>query len=219
MIRHLDIQLALQQRLLTLSVCTTGAISLSATATGYARLDAGSFLSDGFAVGMELTASGFGNAANNGSKVVTAVSTATLSCAGTIAESSGGGRTLSVGLPTARAWENISLDPTTASPYVDEQYVPATSELRGMVIGGTREDTGLYIVGFHSPLNIGPAALARYADAVIAFFPMVQSITIANGDLRVRGDIGPVRGQLFRLESGFARVGVTIPWRLLTLNN
>lgn len=223
MIRHADIQLALQQRLLTLLVCTTGSTSLSATATGYARAS-GSFVSDGFAPGMQITSiSGFvqsaNNATDNPAKVITKVTDLAIDVPGTVVEAAGAGRTLSVGLPSDRAFENITFEPRDGRPYVDEQYVPATSELRGMVIGGTREETGLYVVGFAVPFNNGAIALARYADALLALFPLVLSIPIANGDLRVRGDVGPMRSQVLPLDSGYARVGVSIPWRLLTLNN
>ncbi len=57
---------------------TTGSVSLSATATGYARAT-GSFVTDGFAVGQQITASGFTNSANNGSSVVSAVTATALS--------------------------------------------------------------------------------------------------------------------------------------------
>ena len=52
-------RIACQTRLLSTVVATTGAIALSATASGYHRA-AGSFLDDQFAIGMEITPSGFG---------------------------------------------------------------------------------------------------------------------------------------------------------------
>ena len=52
--------------------------TLSATAGGYARTE-GSFLTDGFAVGMQITASGFTTGANNGRSVITAVTATSLS--------------------------------------------------------------------------------------------------------------------------------------------
>jgi uncharacterized protein DUF4397 len=52
---------------------TTGSTSaLSATSTGYAR-QAGSFGTDGFFVGQEVTATGYLNPANNGTSIVTAI--------------------------------------------------------------------------------------------------------------------------------------------------
>ena len=51
---------------------TTGETALGATTVGYTRTT-GSFVDDGFAVGQEVNAEGFDEAANNGASVVTAV--------------------------------------------------------------------------------------------------------------------------------------------------
>jgi hypothetical protein len=75
---------------------TTGTVSLSATATGYART-AGSFVTDGFAVGQQVTASGFTNSANNGSSVVSAVTATALTVTKTpvtAAEATAAGRSI-----------------------------------------------------------------------------------------------------------------------------
>ncbi len=77
-------------------VLTTGATSLSATATGYARA-AGSFITNGFVPGMQINATGFANAANNGLSTITAVTATTLTvtkAGGTVAEAAGANRTL-----------------------------------------------------------------------------------------------------------------------------
>jgi hypothetical protein len=58
-------------------VFTTGTATLQATATGYTRAS-GSFITDGFLVGLPITASGFANPANNGSSVITAVTATAL---------------------------------------------------------------------------------------------------------------------------------------------
>jgi hypothetical protein len=75
---------------------TTGSQTLSATATGYARAT-GSFVTNGFAIGDEITASGFATAANNGRSVVTAVTATTIDVTktgGTVAEAAATARTL-----------------------------------------------------------------------------------------------------------------------------
>ena len=75
---------------------TTGAASLSATATGYAR-SAGSFVTNGFAVGQQITASGFTNPANNGTSVITAVTATSLTVSktpATVVETAAAGRTI-----------------------------------------------------------------------------------------------------------------------------
>jgi Domain of unknown function (DUF4397) len=75
---------------------TTGSTSLSATATGYARA-AGSFLTNGFKIGQQITASGFTNAANNGRSTITAVTATTLTVTKstpTVDEAAATGRTI-----------------------------------------------------------------------------------------------------------------------------
>lgn len=69
---------------------------LSATATGYARAT-GSFLTDGFAPGMQITAAGFTTAANNGRSTVVAVTATSLDvtkATPTVVEAAGAGRSL-----------------------------------------------------------------------------------------------------------------------------
>jgi hypothetical protein len=75
---------------------TTIRASLSATATGYARTT-GSFMADGFAVGRQITASGFATAANNGRSTITALTDATLTVSKTVPtvpEAEAGARTI-----------------------------------------------------------------------------------------------------------------------------
>ena len=75
---------------------TTGSTSLSATATGYERA-AGSFLTSGFKVGQQITASGFTTAANNGRSTITAVTATTLTVTKStppVAEAAATGRTI-----------------------------------------------------------------------------------------------------------------------------
>lgn len=59
------------------SPATTGTTTISATATGYSRAS-GSFLTDGFAVGQTVTASGFVGSGFNGKSIVTAVTALTM---------------------------------------------------------------------------------------------------------------------------------------------
>lgn len=83
-------------------IVTTGSAALSATATGYARpAGTGSFLTQGFAVGQTIIASGFANADNNGPSVITAVTATTITVTktpATVVEDTDTGRQL-VGPP------------------------------------------------------------------------------------------------------------------------
>jgi hypothetical protein len=76
---------------------TTGSATLAATTAGYTRTT-GSFVTDGFFIGMPVSASGFTQSANNGASTVTNVTATTLTVAkapATVAEDAAAGRTVS----------------------------------------------------------------------------------------------------------------------------
>lgn len=218
MINHEQMQLALRTHALTLSVVDTGSVSLSATSTGYARAS-GSFVTDGFKPGMELTGSGFTNAENNAAKVLTAVTATALTCSGTVTEAAGT-RSLTVGLPADRAWENIAFEPTPGSPYVVEQYVPGASRQLSVGPLGTLQADVIYVLQVYTPADLGIGAPSKYADALITLFAPRVALTLTNGDkVRVRTDTGPFRGQLLQREPGWATVPVSFPMRAFTANS
>jgi len=215
MISHEQMQQAMRDRALTLSVVTTGATSLSATATGYARA-AGSFLTDGFRIGMEVAGTSFSFAANTAAKVITDVSALALTCPGCVVEAAGT-RTLTVGLPEKRDWENLPLTPVAGRPYVREQYLPGPMAKVTLGPGGELESDPLYVLQIFVPANTGFLALAKYADALLDHFAPDTALSLANGDvLTVRTKPAPWRGQLLQDVPGWAVVPVTIPFRLRT---
>ena len=214
---HTAIQLALRTQLRTLSVCTTGTVTLEATLSGYQRADGGSFLTDGFAVGMELLPAGF---ANNDRGVIAAVTATVITLRdGIVAEGSGAGRSLTVGLPEFCAWENTHLSPTSGRPYIEEEYIPATSSLLSAPSsGGTAEDTGLYVIRWYGLANTGLASVTDAVSAILELFKAGTSLTVADGTVRVRGDIGPFRGPLRADAPGWVVMTATVPWRLYSTN-
>jgi hypothetical protein len=218
MIDHDDIQQAIRDRLVTLSVVTTGAITLAATATTYTR-STGSFLTDGFWPGMEVTASGFGNAAD-GTAVVTAVAAGVLTVNRTLpVTGAGAGRTLLVTLPAQRAWENQAFAPPSGgSPYVAEQYLPGGTVQLTLGPNGLLEVTPMYQVQIHVADGLGKAAARRYLDAILVLFTPRTAITVGTDVLRVRGDVGPFFSQLRPGLPGFAWAAITIPFRMQTAN-
>lgn len=219
MISHYEYQLALRQLLLTLDVATTGSTTLEATATGYSRAS-GSFITDGFAVGMEVVGTGFSDSDNNEAKTITAVTATTLGCDGCAVEAAGTGRTLSVGLPELRAWENIAFTPETGRPYVTEQYLPGPTLKETLGTFAELELRPMYVVTIYAVANRGLAAAAKYADALLALFAPGTTVTATNGDtLRVRNDVGPFRGQLLHDSPGWALIPVTIPLRVRSTNS
>lgn len=231
MIDHTSIQFALRGKLVALSVATTGAIAMSATTIGYARAS-GSFLTDGFDIGMEITPSGF---ATNGVSVITGVSALTLTATRYVitpnpdgsqtvaypaiaAESSAGGRTLLATLPALRAWENKGFEPTAGIPWAEEEYLPGPSAQVTIGPLGDLEGTPMYAPRVHVPAESGMTA-SRYADAVLRLFAPRTAIPLPNGDvLRVRSDTSPYVGQLQPSRPGFAMKQLTIPLRIRTQN-
>ena len=94
---------------------TTGnSATLSATATGYARTS-GSFITNGFAVGQEVTATGFTNPENNGTSRITAVTATALTVnktVPTVVEAAATGRSITA--------EGSSISVTRSTPGVAE---------------------------------------------------------------------------------------------------
>lgn len=219
MVDNYAVQIALRARMLTLSVVSTGSISLSATATGYARAT-GSFLADGFFPGMEATPSGF---SSNPVDVITNVDALNITTKNTRgAEVAAGGRTLSVGLPLNRGWENkkpVTDPPTQGVPYVLEQYIPGPTAQVTLGALGEIEMRPMYTLQVFVPSESGIEAASKYADSIIRLFAPRTAIAVGSDVLRVRTDVGPFRGQLLQREPSFAAVSITIPLFLRTPNS
>lgn len=216
MIDHTAYQLALRQHLSTLVVATTGATALRATATGYAR-ETGSFLADGFDLGMEITPAGF---AANTLRVLTAVSALAITVTGAMTpEVSASGRSLTAGLPSGRAWENVAFQPTAGAPWIREEYVPGPASQVTLGPLGEIEALPQYAVHVHVGAETKMTA-SRYADALMRLFAPRTAIALQNGDvLRVRSDTGPYAGQLQQSQPGFAVKPVVFPLRIRTQNS
>lgn len=216
MIDHHAVLLACRARLLTLAVCTTGSTTLTAVATGYTRA-AGSFLADGFAVGMELTPSGF---TDTGRKVIKHVDATSITTYEAVTpDASGSGRTLAVGLPSVVAWENVDVVPATPAPWVRESYLPGPMAKATVGARGLLEVLPQYVLDIHALLGIDAAAINRYIDALITHFAPGQPLTLASGDaLVVRSTPAPFATQLRRDES-WAVKQVAFPLRYRTPNS
>ena len=216
MISHYLIQKALRAKLLTLSVATTGSVTLAATTTGYTRAT-GSFLTNGFTVGMEVTPTGFTQ--TDVGTIIALTATVMTIKGGRTAESAGAARTLAVGLPADRAWENVPLDPTTAKPYVEETYLPGPMTQITLGPLGILEADPSYLVRVFVPMENGVGAARSYVDALFTLFAPRTSITVAGATVSVRTQPGPFAGQLLQTDSGFASVPFTVPLRVRTANS
>lgn len=234
MIANTTAQLACRNKALTLSVATTGSATLAATPTSYTRAS-GSFLTDGFAVGMEITASGFSTAANNGTAVILSVTattmvvtayTLTLGASGytqaartLVVEAAAAARTLSAGMPTMRGWENTALAPITGIPYVMEQYVPGPTSLEAFGTNAAIEVRPMYVLHFYVKQGVGISADGKYADKTITLFAPGTQITVGSDTFEVRAAPGPYAGQRYQFDTGFSMVPVNIPIWGLTANS
>ena len=217
MLDHAACSHAIHTQAATLAVVTTGSVSLGATATGFTRAT-GSFVTDGFLVGMEVTPSGF--ALNTTPVVIVGVTdTALNTLDATSAESAASGRTLTVGYPTV-ASENITFTPTPNRWYVNEQYLPGPGQQVEFGPGAALEIRPTMVFQVFGIANTGPEALYKVADGLLALFPPHQALPLATGDVaRVRTDVMPFRGQLQAATPGWSVVPVTVPLRVRTPNS
>lgn len=219
MINHQVALVALRNRALTLSVCTTGALTgvLSATTTGYAR-SSGSFVTDGFVVGQEVTPTGF---AQTDVGIVTAVSALTLTIlGGRTAESPAGAASLAVGLPALRAWENLDFTPTASRWFVEEDYLPGPAAQVALGPRGEMELLPTYVLKLYGLTNHSTAALYKAADALLTLFAPRTSLTLSTGDtIIVRTNPAPYRSQLLPGAPGWAMVALTVPCVVRSANS
>lgn len=222
---HRAIHLALRNRALALVVATTGVTNLEATATGYRRAT-GSFIAEGFLVGMEVTPAGFPQTAAG---IVTGVTATDLQIKnGRAVAADAPGRSLIVGLPAVRLWDNLEAreggvpvvgGPVSGRPYIASQYVPgAGSQLTGGPTA-TVDLTGLYVLTWYGLANTGPDAIEASVDALLALYPPTFATTLADGSvLRVQSKDIPMPGQIIPIAGGWAAKTIKVPWILTTRN-
>lgn len=210
------VHLALRLRAEALVIATTGAISLEAVTSGYVRT-VGSFVTDGFTVGSEITPQGF---ATNTRRVITRVQTLTLTVSGTLtAESAAGGRTISVGIPALFKKENTAFTPVNGRPYLAEVFTPATNTLRaGPAANGVREETGLYELRWYGLSNTGVLGIRQAVDALAARFTPGTNVTAGVDVVHIRGDVAPFKSRIANSDDGFSVCVLTIPWRVFSAN-
>ncbi len=221
MIDHSVALLACRNLLDTLSVATTGSMSLAATTSGYTRAS-GSFITDGFKVGMEVLPAGF---ATDTRRIVKEVAALTLTVDATLtAEASAGSRSLTVGQPEYRQYPNITYNPAQAAgrPYTEEEWLPGPSVVN--TLGSTAKYIAepTYIVKWYGLAGKGNADIDACTDAVLELFAPGTAISLSTGDtLVVRRNPAPYKGQILNPSSapGRAVVTVTVPLWAFTTNS
>lgn len=220
MIDHQALQLAVRTKLATLAVCTTGSTTLGVSANTYTRAT-GSFLTDGFKPGMEVTPTGFTGTGNNTVAVVTTVAALAVGTNRTlVTESEASGKTLACGQPAGFAAENVPYDPTAGYPWLEEQFL--SGPVQAITVGeyAWLEHDPLYVLQIHVPEGVGVGAANAYADKIITLFAPRTALTLSTGDIaRVRTRPGPFRSQLRNFRTGYATISVSVPLRIHTANS
>lgn len=216
--------LALRARLIATTIATTGSTTLSATSTGYAR-SSGSFLTDGLKAGMEITSvTGFSVAGNNQAttaqgRMITNVTATAIACTGCATDAAASGRTITVGIPFKRAFDNVVFEPVAGFPYIEEDFVPAGHRVTTMPAAtGYAENRGLYVVKVFGIAGTG-LSVRRYADEILARFTPGTSFTLGDGTtLRIPREDGPDAGQVTPVEGGWAYCLIEVPYLAESIN-
>lgn len=210
---------ALRSRLLGTVVATTGVTTLTATGNGYSR-SVGSFITDGFTRGMEVTPSGF---ANNEVHVIKEVTASTITLLSPRPpQASGAGRELSVVPPTLVAWENIAEDGMDDKRwFMAEEYIPSPQFRIGVGPGAEFDERPQYVITVYGLPDFGVTALYKMADAILLRFPPLLAMTLVDSNvLRVRSGSGPGRTQIMHNDMlGKPFIQVTIPMWVRTQNS
>jgi hypothetical protein len=216
-VNHLPILLATRNRLLSLEVVTTGSTALGSTATAYTRAT-GSFITDGFMVGMEVKPAGF---ASNNPGVVSSVSDLVLGITGgRPVEAAGGGRSLTVGIPDAQSWENIKFTPTDGRWFIEEDYLPGATRQKTLGTLGELDIEPAYVLRLYGIAGKGAEAIYKVASAVLRLFKPNATYPTSDGHIvRVGSDPAPYQGQLSAEGSSHAMVTITIPLWVRTQND
>lgn len=215
MLDHHAALMAMRNRLLTTEIAGTGVTTLAVVGNGYTRT-VGSFVTDGFTVGMEVKPAGF---ADNTVTVIKNVEALKITTGSRTPQAAGAGRSLTVGIPEIRSWTNKESDPDPEFCYIEEDYVPGPVHRITSGPLGEFETSPMYILRLFGKKGVGSQALDKMAGGVLSSFPPRYALDLADGTvLRVNSNPGPYRGQVRYDEDGFAFVTVTIPFWVRTRN-
>lgn len=183
---HPDMRAGLRQRLLTLQKATTGTVSnIGASGTVFTRA-AGSFITDGFCIGDEITAAGFATSANNGVAMVTAISALQLTTDKALTtEAAGASVSIVAALPALRHWEGEVFSPTQGRPFVDESLLVPYSAPRAIGPAGVVYHAITFALNFVYPAGKGTLAVESMAAAALAHFARGTVFTYGSNRGRV----------------------------------
>ena len=196
---------------------TTGCVlSGVPTFTATAFTQTGSFVVDGLYAGMEILPTGF--AANTVDTIVSVTARTIITTAARTAEASASGRTLAVGLPAMRAWENApgTFTPITGRIYVTDEYSPSThSMITFPVKNGHAEETGMYVLKFY---GITGTEIQKYTDKLALLYTPGTSLSAGANSVKIRTDVSTTPGELIPQPGGWTVGMVTVHWLARSLN-
>ncbi len=210
----LEVLLAVRQRLVSLVFATTGTMTLEATATGFKRADAGSFLTDKFVSGMEMQPAGFAD--NTPIVIQSLTDTEIKTVVARSAEAPGANRSLTVGIPKQVSWENKAIPELLEKRwYLDEDYDPGVTWSERITKNAPFEHNPQWIGKLSGLSGSGVTALYTVARGILDAFPPFSVIGVmADGyRLTVSGMPAPSRGQLIPDDAGRAQIVIIIPLR------
>lgn len=210
MINDYDAVMALRGRLRTLLVSSTGVTTLGNTEMAFTR-PTGSFAEDGFVAGMEVVPSGF---TDNTPVVVRRVSDLSMTFdEPRTVEPEATGRSLTVGIPPIRVWENVKVDTPVSRWYIDEDYIPGSPFRVTSTFEGEYENNPVYVIRLAGLSGRSIKALYTVATAILRLFKPGTTMVLPDGtNLRVRSEPAPYRGQVLPgEEEGHEDIVISIP--------
>lgn len=183
---HANLRAAFRERLLTLvDIDHSPGVSVS-LASGVFTRASGSWLTAGFAPGMEVQAQGF---TGNPFGVVETVSALALKLNITGTQTVAGGGRFIAALPQGRAWEGFDFFPIDGRPYTSEAMVTGASRKRSIGgpngVGAVIEHRPSLVASFFYPKNKGTLAIERMTGAAMALFLPGSSLTYGGDSARI----------------------------------
>jgi hypothetical protein len=210
---HANLRSAFRERLLTLvDIDHSPGVSVS-LASGVFTRASGSWLTAGFAPGMEVTVSGFTGSPLYG--VVETVSALALKLNITGTQTVAGGGRFIVGLPQGRAWEGFDFFPVDGRPYVSESVRANATTLETICNpSGVGVATNILEASatFFYPKNKGTLAIERMAGAAMKLLGESPRRLSYGGDAATIQRVE--RSQLY--DDG-SRIGCAVTARLMAI--
>lgn len=160
-----------RERLAAFVRITSGAVTTVGANGAILTRGAGSFLSDGFVAGEEVTVTGFATPANNGVAVLKSVTATQLTTDKTFTtEAAGAPVTVEVRVPSVRVWENRVVNQVVGRPYVEEKLTTARSERESVGPQSRVRVPGTYELRLCYPPGIGTDAIEVMASGLVNWF-------------------------------------------------